>query len=178
MNFIVAALLQHCTEEVAFWLFVSLIEDYEMRDIYLQNTPGMFKHCQLLQLLEMEHLPDLFQYLSVKEISIELYASDWLFALFSNIIPLTQYHRFLDGFFLHGWSFFYKFALTFLGCLKDDLLSASDPSDILFIVKLKNLRMPTRPLAELESSESSSDESQPLTSDASSSYIEESSDNI
>jgi hypothetical protein len=51
MNFIVAALLQHCSEEVAFWLFVSLIEDYEMRDIYLPNTPGMFKHSQLLQLL-------------------------------------------------------------------------------------------------------------------------------
>jgi len=148
-----------------------------MRDIYLQNTPGMFKHCQLLQLLEMEHLPDLFQHLSVKEISIELYASDWLFALFSNIIPLSQYHRFLDGFFQHGWSFFYKFALTFLGCLKEDLLTADDPSDILFIVKLKNLKLPSRPLLEVESSDSSSDyESQP--SNASSSYIEESSDNI
>jgi hypothetical protein len=34
MNFIGAALLNHSSEEVAFWLFVSLIEDYEMRDIY------------------------------------------------------------------------------------------------------------------------------------------------
>lgn len=51
MNFIVAALLQHCSEEIAFWLFVSLIEDYEMRDIYQPKVPGMFKHNQLLQLL-------------------------------------------------------------------------------------------------------------------------------
>jgi len=40
----VGALLKHCTEEVAFWLFVSLIEDYEMRDIYQNRLPGVFKH--------------------------------------------------------------------------------------------------------------------------------------
>lgn len=48
MNFIAAALLHHCSEEVAFWLFVSLIEDYEMRDIYESGTPGVYKHNQLL----------------------------------------------------------------------------------------------------------------------------------
>ncbi len=39
MNFVVGALLYHCSEEIAFWLFVSLIEDYEIRDIYLPGTP-------------------------------------------------------------------------------------------------------------------------------------------
>ena len=34
MNFIVGSLLLHCTEEITSWLFVSLIEDYQMRDIY------------------------------------------------------------------------------------------------------------------------------------------------
>jgi hypothetical protein len=34
MNHIVDSLMIHCCEEVSFWLFVSLIEDYEMRDIY------------------------------------------------------------------------------------------------------------------------------------------------
>ena len=35
MNFIVGALLFHCSEEIAFWLFVSLIEEHEIRDVYL-----------------------------------------------------------------------------------------------------------------------------------------------
>jgi hypothetical protein len=35
MNFVAGALLYHCSEEVAFWLLVSLIEDHEMRDIYM-----------------------------------------------------------------------------------------------------------------------------------------------
>jgi hypothetical protein len=44
MNFIVGSLLLHCSEENAFWLFVSLIEDYEMRDIYQPDLPGLKKH--------------------------------------------------------------------------------------------------------------------------------------
>lgn len=34
MNHIVELLMNHCTEEIAFWLFVALVEDYEMREIY------------------------------------------------------------------------------------------------------------------------------------------------
>jgi len=48
MNFIVGALLLHASEDIAFWLFVSLIEDYEMRDIYQPKLPGLYKHSQIL----------------------------------------------------------------------------------------------------------------------------------
>jgi hypothetical protein len=44
MNFIVGSFLLHCSEEIAFWLFVSLIEDYQMRDIYMEGLPGLYKH--------------------------------------------------------------------------------------------------------------------------------------
>lgn len=55
MNFIVGSLLMHCSEEVAFWLFVSLIEDYQMRDIYMPNLPGLYKHSNLLEQLLLKH---------------------------------------------------------------------------------------------------------------------------
>ena len=126
MNFLGAALLHHCSEEVAFWLFVSLIEDYEMRDIYQNGTPGVYKHNQLLQLLQMEHLGDLFQHLCLNGIQIEMYASDWVFTLFSNIIPVTQYHHFLKCFFSEGWNFFDKFSLAFMEAYRADVLKTSD----------------------------------------------------
>lgn len=44
MNFIVASLLYHSNEVMAFWLFASLIEDCELRDIYMTGLPGLFKH--------------------------------------------------------------------------------------------------------------------------------------
>ena len=51
MNFIVGQLLLHCSETMAFWLFVALIEDCQMRDIYLPNLPGLSKHCQIMNWL-------------------------------------------------------------------------------------------------------------------------------
>lgn len=63
MNFIVAALMQHCSEEIVFWLFVSLIEDYQMREIYEEGLPGHTKHSQLIEHLMEIYLPDLKEHL-------------------------------------------------------------------------------------------------------------------
>lgn len=62
MNFIVGALIYHCSEVMAFWLFVSLIEDCEVRDIYLPGLPGLFKHSQIIEILIMDNLKDLFSH--------------------------------------------------------------------------------------------------------------------
>ena len=37
MNFIVGALLYHCEEYVAFWLFIELIENHELRKNYQEG---------------------------------------------------------------------------------------------------------------------------------------------
>jgi len=60
MNFIVGSLLYHSSEVVAFWIFVSLLEDFEMRDLYLPGIPGLFKHCQILNILLLIHCRDIF----------------------------------------------------------------------------------------------------------------------
>ena len=38
MNYVMGSLLYHCSEEIAFWLYISLIEDHEMRNIYMAGT--------------------------------------------------------------------------------------------------------------------------------------------
>jgi hypothetical protein len=48
MNFIVGALLYHANEVMSFWLFVSLIEDCELRDVYMTGLPGLFKHSHII----------------------------------------------------------------------------------------------------------------------------------
>jgi len=45
MNFIAAAILWHANEVDAFWIFVRMMEDYELRDNYLPKLPGLDKHC-------------------------------------------------------------------------------------------------------------------------------------
>ena len=51
MNFIVGALLYHCSEEIAFWLFVSIIEDHNLRDVYSPKFPGLTIHTKTLGIL-------------------------------------------------------------------------------------------------------------------------------
>ena len=48
MNFVVAALLYHCSEDITFWLFVSLLEDFEIRDVYLAGLPGLYKRTYII----------------------------------------------------------------------------------------------------------------------------------
>jgi len=44
MNFIVGSLLLHASETMAFWLFVTLIEDCGVRDVFTPKLPGLYKH--------------------------------------------------------------------------------------------------------------------------------------
>lgn len=64
-----------------------------------------------------------------------MYASDWIFALYANIIPNSVMHNFLNEFFKHGWAFFYRFTLTFLKVLSSRILKADEISDIIDIIK-------------------------------------------
>ena len=62
MNFIVGALLYHANEVMTFWLFVSLIEDCEMRDIYMAGLPGLFKHSHIINSLVISNMTDLAEH--------------------------------------------------------------------------------------------------------------------
>jgi len=64
-----------------------------------------------------EHLPTLFAHFMDQGFTVEMYASDWIFALYSNVIPNEQMCFFFDKFFEHGWCFFYKITLTLLRVL-------------------------------------------------------------
>ena len=59
MNMLVGAILLHCRgdEVSSFWIFVSLIENYEMRQIYQTGLPGLDQHGQVIQILIGKHLP-------------------------------------------------------------------------------------------------------------------------
>jgi len=66
-----------------------------------------------------------------------MYASDWVFCLFSNILPIDLMTDFYDNFFAQGWPFFYRFSLSMLGIFKDKLLEEDEFSGILTHIKFK-----------------------------------------
>ena len=69
MNFIAGALLYHCPEEIAFWIFVSLMDYYKIKELYSPGLPGLYKYSYIIDSLISENLPDLSQHLVIVIIS-------------------------------------------------------------------------------------------------------------
>ena len=123
MNHIVELLVRHCSEEVAFWLFVSLVEDFDLRSIYQAGLPGLYKHVAVVERLVQDFLPHLHEHLEKSKITPIMFASNWLFTLFCNTIPLEVAHNFVSQFFKQGWVFFYQFTLCYLQAIQSRVLS-------------------------------------------------------
>ena len=120
MNFIVAFLLYHSEEYVSFWLFVSLIEEYDLRSAYMEDFPGLKLHVNRVETIlknEYNTYWEKFQEIGVK---IEIIMVNWLFSLFSSLIPLELQMDFYKGFFSQGWTFFYQMCISSIINLKGE----------------------------------------------------------
>ena len=112
MNFIVGFFLYHCDEYIAFWLFVSLIEEYDLRSLFMEQFPGLKLHVKRVEMILKTEYPlnwGIFEKIGVK---VEIFMVEWLFSLFSSLIPLDLQIEFYKGFFSHGWIFFYKMCIS------------------------------------------------------------------
>lgn len=130
MNFIAAALLFHASEELAFWLLVSLLEDYEVRDLYLPDMPGLDKHSQILYLLLCTHNVNVFEYLNTNDIRVEFLIMEWVLSLFGSVIVIERMGLFLDEFFQSGWGFFYRLVIHIINKYESEIVG-KEGSDML-----------------------------------------------
>lgn len=139
MNFIVGSLLYHCREDIAFWIFVTILENYEYRDVFERNLPGLYKHCHVIKRLFQLHHPKLFEHFDDHGILVEMYASDWIFCLFASLIPIgSLYSDFLDNFLDKGWPYFYSICMALLDYFKDRLMKEAEIGEILYFIKFKS----------------------------------------
>lgn len=114
MNFIVGFFLYHCEEHVAFWLFVSLIDEYEMSALFREGFPGLKIHVSKITKIVKSNkickeIDELFTKLKV---NYQIIMIEWLYSLFSSTIPLEIQTDFYFGFFNQGWIFFYKMCIS------------------------------------------------------------------
>ena len=112
MNFIVGFFLYHCEEYIAFWLFVALIEEYDLRPIFMKDFPGLKLHVNRVEFIlqkEYDYMWKIFIKFGVK---VEIFMVEWVFSLFSSLIPLDLQMDFYKGFFSQGWIFFYKMCIS------------------------------------------------------------------
>jgi hypothetical protein len=60
-----------------------------------------------------------------------MYASEWIFGLFSSVVPLEMMGDFYQSFFSQKWIFFYKLVLTILKTHQKELLCEEELYSIL-----------------------------------------------
>ena len=126
MNFIVGFLLYHCEDYIAFWLFVSLIEEYDLRDLFMDNFPGLKVHVKRLEVILKNEYPFYWEKFQNFGVKIEFFLVEWLFSLFSSLIPLELQMDFYKGFFSQGWLFFYKMCISCILNLKGEFYEADE----------------------------------------------------
>jgi hypothetical protein len=135
MNYIVAALLWHSSEAGAFWLTVKLMNDYNLRDNFVEGLPGLMQHLDRIDGLVRKLWPDLHAQMERHCVVAGMYATDWCITLFCNVIPLNKLGKMLTYFFKEGWEYFYKLSLEILERLKKKILKEKDRLEILEVLK-------------------------------------------
>jgi hypothetical protein len=136
MNFIVGFFLFHCDEHIAFWLFVSLFEEYDYRAIFVDNFSGLKFHVTKVKSILEKYSPKLYEDLVKCGVTFEIFMIEWLYSLFSSIIPLELQMSFYKGFFCQGWKFFYKMCISIITSAKGTFRG---PEEIYIVFKFGTL---------------------------------------
>lgn len=96
MNFIIMPLLFTMPEEEAFCLLVRLMNKYQLRELFIQDMPGLHLHLYQFERLLEDLEPTLYCHLNRRGVSPKLYATQWFLTLFAYRFPLQLVMRVFD----------------------------------------------------------------------------------
>ncbi|KAH6900080.1 rab-GTPase-TBC domain-containing protein [Thelonectria olida] len=126
MNFLIMPLLFNMPEQEAFCLLVRLMNHYKLRDLFIQDMPGLHMHLYQFERLLEDFEPALYCHLHRKGISPHLYATQWFLTLFAYRFPLQLVLRIYDLIFSEGLSAILRFGLVLMQKNAATLLKLSD----------------------------------------------------
>ncbi|KAF2639239.1 RabGAP/TBC [Massarina eburnea CBS 473.64] len=136
MNFIAMPLLFNMPEEEAFSLFVTLMNKYKLRDLFVQDMPGLHLHLYQFERLVEDFEPALYCHLRRKDVKPQLYATQWFLTLFAYRFPLQLVLRIYDLILSDGLEgAILKFGLVLMQKNVDALLGMKDMSTLTTFLK-------------------------------------------
>ncbi|KAJ9655785.1 hypothetical protein H2198_005405 [Neophaeococcomyces mojaviensis] len=96
MNFIIMPMLFTMPEEEAFCLLVRLMNRYQLRELFIQDMPGLHLHLYQFERLLEDLEPALYCHLNRRGVTPKLYATQWFLTLFAYRLPLQLVMRVFD----------------------------------------------------------------------------------
>jgi Rab-GTPase-TBC domain len=114
------------SEEEAFCLLVRLMNQYHLRDLFIQDMPGLHMHLYQFERLLEDLEPALYCHLHRRQISPHLYATQWFLTLFAYRFPLQLVLRIYDLILSEGLEAILKFGIVLMQKNATTLLGMND----------------------------------------------------
>ncbi|KAI1428771.1 RabGAP/TBC [Xylaria sp. FL1777] len=137
MNFLIMPLLFNMPEEEAFCLLVRLMNQYKLRDLFIQDMPGLHMHLYQFERILEDLEPALYCHLHRRGISPHLYATQWFLTLFAYRFPLQLVLRIYDLILSEGLSAIIRFGIVLMQKNSSTLRGMSDMSQLTTFLKDK-----------------------------------------
>ena len=123
-------------EEEAFSLFVTLMNKYNLRDLFLHDMAGLHLHLYQFERLLEELEPALYCHLRRREVKPQLYATQWFLTLFAYRFPLQLVLRIYDLILSEGLeSAILKFGIVLMQKNAEALLAMKDMAALTTFLK-------------------------------------------
>ncbi|RDW75750.1 hypothetical protein BP5796_06571 [Coleophoma crateriformis] len=135
MNFLAMPLLFNMPEDEAFCLLVRLMSQYHLRDLFIQDMPGLHKHLYLFERLLEDFEPALYCHLHRRQVTPHLYATQWFLTLFAYRFPLQLVLRIYDLILSEGLSAILRFGIVLMQKNATTLLGMTDMAALTTFLK-------------------------------------------
>lgn len=118
-------------------MLVRLMHHYNLRDLFVQDMPGLHMHLYQFERLLEDLEPALFCHLHRRGISPHLYATQWFLTLFAYRFPLQLVLRIYDLILSDGLSAILRFGIVLMQRNSSTLLGISDMQQLTVYLKDK-----------------------------------------
>ncbi|TVY39924.1 GTPase-activating protein [Lachnellula occidentalis] len=134
---LVMPLLFNMPEEEAFCLLVRLMNQYHLRDLFINDMPGLHMHLYQFERLLEDFEPALYCHLHRRQVTPHLYATQWFLTLFAYRFPLQLVLRIYDLILSEGLEAILKFGIVLMQKNAATLLGMNDMGALTTFLKDK-----------------------------------------
>ncbi|KAG7488240.1 hypothetical protein MATL_G00032340 [Megalops atlanticus] len=120
--FIVGLLLMQMPEEEAFCVFVQLMQDYRLRELFKPSMAELGLCMYQFECLIQEQLPELHLHFQAQSFHTSMYASSWFLTIFLTTFHLPVAMRIFDVFMCEGLEIVFRVGLAILQMNQAELM--------------------------------------------------------
>ncbi|XP_049582545.1 ecotropic viral integration site 5 protein homolog isoform X2 [Syngnathus scovelli] len=120
--FIVGLLLMQMPEEEAFCVFVKLMQDYRLRELFKPSMAELGLCMYQFESMIQEDLPELHMHFQAQSFHTSMYASSWFLTIFLTTFPLPVATRIFDIFMCEGLEIVFRVGLAILQMNQAELI--------------------------------------------------------